>query len=209
MAKRKLTQKLKDYLYKNRHKVKLSDYEGEALSYLKRLRAASKAAKSRKNNTAKIGDVVIPRNTELYETIEASARLKKQSIASFIKKYPDAIKELMHEQRIVISRETTYAIRDISKLPKGSKIYINGEKVGKGDAIYAIQAITSSAMQHTETVVINYELSFDLKGNLYLELPTEAELEEAEEADDEGESLDELIDSYQTMTPIRSPGGKK
>lgn len=204
MPKRKLTPKLKQFLYDNRFKVKLSDYSGEALAYLKRLRAASKAAKKRKDNTAKIGDTNIPRDTRLYELIEQSARLKKQSVKKFIKDNKDAIKELMEGDRIVLQRETSYAIKDINKLPKRSKVYINGQLVSRGDAVYALQSITSSAMQHTETVVINYEMSYDLKGNLYLDLPTEQEIEEAE---DNPEDYEELLDTWEGFVVVKS--GKK
>jgi hypothetical protein len=206
MAKRKLTPKLKDFLYDNRYKVKMSDYAGDALAYLKRLRAASKAAKTRKNKTAKIGSVTVPRNSELYKIIEASAKLKKQNVSTFIKENQEAIENLLQEGRVPITRETGYAIKDISNLPNKSKVFINGQQVSKGDAIYALQSLTSSAMQHTDTVVMNYEMSYDLAGNLYLELPTEEEVEEAESADDEGEMMDEMLDTFDTIIPIRSKG---
>jgi hypothetical protein len=206
MAQRKLTPKLKTFLYDNRYKVRLSDYAGEALAYLKKLRAASKAAKTRKAKTAKIGALSIPRNSELYEIIEASAKIKKQSVSTFIKKNKQAIDELIKDGRVPIVRETSYAIADISKLPKSSKVFINDQEVSKGDAIFALQQITSSAMQHTDTVVVNYEMSYDLTGNLHLELPTDEELEEAEEADDEGEAFGEMLDDFETIIPIRSKG---
>lgn len=190
MAKRKLTPKLKGFLYDNRWNVKLSDYDGAALAYLKRLRAASKAAKKRKEAVAKIGKTVIPRNSELYEVIKASAKAKKQSVATFIKRNKAAIEELMKDGNVVLSRETSYAIQDISRLGKGRNVYINGEKVSKGDAIYRLQSFTSSAMQHTNTVVMNYELTYDLNGDIRLNLPTEDEIEEAEEAASGGEDED-------------------
>lgn len=213
MAKRKLTPKLKDYLYANRWKAKMSDYDGDALSYLKRLRAATKAAKKRKANTAKIGSVTIPRNSELYEIIEASANLKRQSVASFIRANKGAIEELLQEGRVVISRETQYAIDDISKLPTKSKVYINGEKVTKGDAIYALQSLTSTAMQHTSVVLINYEMSYDLAGNLYLEIPTQEDIEEAEEngeydEDGSNETMYELLEQGEHIVLIQSPKKK-
>lgn len=211
MPKRKLTPKLKDYLYDNRFKVKQSDYTGEALAYLLKLRAASKAAKKRKANTAKIGETVIPRNSELYEIIEASAKIKKQSVSTFIKRNKAAIEELMKDGRVIISRETSYAIADISKLPRRAKVYLNGEEVSKGDAIYALQSLTSAAMQYTDTVVINYEMSYDLTGNLYLELPTDEELEEAEEDADNGndETFYELLDRASGLIGVQSDGKKK
>jgi hypothetical protein len=206
MAKRKLTPKLKDFLYANRFRVRYDDYAGDALAYLKKLRAASKAAKTRKSKTAKIGGVVIPRNSEMYEIIEASARIKKQSVSTFIRRNKEAIDQLIKDGRVPIVRETGYAIADISKLPKSSKVFINGQEVSKGDAIFVIQQITSAAMQHTDTVVVNYEMSYDLTGNLHLELPTDEELEEAENADDEGEQMDEMLDVWETIIPIRSKG---
>lgn len=212
MAKRKLTDKLKSFLYSNRWRVRQEDYAGEALDYLLRLRRASKAAKKRKANTARIGKTTIPRNSEIYEIIAKSAAAKGMPVDKFIRKYKDAIDELMVEERIPIFRETSYAISDIEKLPKRSKIFINGEKVGKGDAIYAIQSLTSSAMQHTDTVIINYELSYDLNGNLYLTLPTEAEITDAEEMAEEGD-VDyyyDMLEDSEGLVPIKSNGkGKK
>jgi hypothetical protein len=210
MAKRKLTPKLKEYLYVNRNKVKLSDYAGDALAYLKRLRAASKAAKTRKQKVAQVGDTTIPQDSELYYIIESSAKAKKQSVATFIKKNKEAINELIKDGNIVLQRETSYAIKDIEKLPKRSKVYINGEVVSKGDAIYALQSITSSAMQHTTVVVMNYEMTYDLKGNLHLTLPTEQEIENAEELSESNPNdttYDELINSANGFIAIQS--GKK
>lgn len=207
MAKRKLTAKLKDFLYDNRWKVKMSDYDGEALAYLKRLRAASKAAKKRKEAVAKIGNTIIPRNSEIYEQIELSAKLKKQSVSKFLKENKEAVLEYMKEGRIVIERETSYAISDISKLPAKSKIFINGQRVSKGDAIYALQSFTSSAMQHTNTVIVNYEMSYSTDGDLYLELPEEDEIEEAEELIDSNPNdttYDELLSRAKGLRTIQS-----
>jgi hypothetical protein len=211
MAKRKLTPKVKDYLYANRWKVKQSDYTGEALDYLLRLRRASKAAKKRRENTAKVGDVVIPRNSELYETIEASAHIKKQSVATFIKQNKKAIEELMKDGRVVLIRETNYAISDINKLPARSKIFINDKEVSKGDTIYALQSFTSAAMQYTDTVVVNYELSYDLTGNLYIELPTEDEIEAAEEDADNGEmeAFYSMLENAEGLVAIQSSKEKR
>lgn len=215
MAKRKLTPKIKEHLYENRFKVKLSDYDGEALAYLKRLRAASKAAKTRKQSTAKIGDTIIPRNSELYEIIEQSANAKGLPVSTFIKKNKQAIQELLRDGKVPIQRETSYAISDISKLPKRSKIYINGEKVSKADAIYAIQNFTSTSMQYTSTVVVNYEMSYDLTGNLYLELPMpddyESTVEEMEEMDEEeaSEQWLDYIAQFDTIIGISSPKKSK
>jgi hypothetical protein len=185
----------------------MSDYGGEALAYLKRLRAASKAAKTRKQATAKIGNVTIPRNSELYEIIERSAEIKRQSVSTFIKNNKAAIQELMQEGRVVIQRETSYAISDISKLPRKSKIFINGEEVTKGDAIYRLQSFTSSAMQYSSTVIINYEMSYDLTGNLHIEMPTEEEIEEAEEDYDNGDLDDyaDMLDNARGIVTVSSP----
>ena len=215
MAKRKLTPKLKEYLYENRHKVKLSDYQGDALEYLKRLRAATKAAKTRAAKTAKIGDTTIPRNSELYEIIEHSAAAKGQSVNTFIKKNKQAIQELLRDGKVPIQRETSYAISDISKLPKRSKIFINGEKVSKADAIYAIQNFTSTSMQFSTTVVVNYEMSYDLTGNLYLELPMpdeyESTVEEMEEMDEDeaNEAWLDYLATFDAVIPISSPKKSK
>ena len=206
MAKRKLTPKLKDFLYANRNKVKLSDYEGDALAYLKRLRAATKAAKTRKGKIATIGNTTIPQDSELYQIIEASAAAKKMPVSKFVKKYRKDLDEFIKDGNIVLQRETSYAIKDIERLPRKSGVFINGEKVTKGDAIYALQSFTSSAMQHTNTVVINYELSYDLNGNLHLTLPTDDDIDRLEESEDPNE-YDEFMSRQEGFMAIQS--GKK
>lgn len=211
MPKRKLTPKLREYLQANRFKVKQSDYSGEALEYLLRSRKAAKAAKKRKENTAKVGKVVIPRNSELYEVIETSARIKKQTVAGFIKKNKKAIQELMTDGRIVMQRETSYLINDINKLPKRNKVFINEVETGRGDAIYIIQNFTSQAMQYTSTVVVMYEVAYDLTGNMYINIPQLDEFDELiemledGEMDEEDNELMEFLNDMEGIVVVSSP----
>lgn len=212
--KRKLTPKLKQFLFQNRFKVKKSDYAGEALDYLNKLRAASKAAKKRKENTLILNGVKIPRNSELYSTIEAAAKIKKQSVSTFVKKNKKAIELLMEDGSVVISRETEYAIRDIQKLPKKTKIFIGERNVSKEEAIFALQDIQSNSMRISNIVVINYELKYDLLGNLHLDIPLPEdyedllddidELREDDQDEQGGDEWESFLEQYAPVTFIKS-----
>jgi hypothetical protein len=210
MAKRKLTPKLKDYLYANRFKVKQSDYTGEALEYLLRLRRATKAAKTRKAKIAKVGKTTIPQDSELYEIIEKSAALKGQTVERFINENRKAIEKLKKDGKIVLSRSTDYAISDINKLPKRNKVYINGNPVSKGDAMYAIQELSSTSARVSNIVNVNYELSYDLTGDLYIEMPMPEQYEELLESfddmsdEEQDESWEEFLKQFEDIVYMKS-----
>lgn len=172
MPKRKLTPKLKSYLKENKFKVKQSDYSGDALAYLLRLRKAAKAAKKKKDKIAKVGKAEIPHDSKMYRIIAASAKLKNVSVAQFIKKYKSEVNDLLKEGRVVLSRETSYALSDINSLPEDKKIYINNIETSKGDALYSLQTLTSTSMRFSNVVAVNYEMYYDYNGNLYMEFPT-------------------------------------
>jgi hypothetical protein len=185
---KKLTAKVKQFLYQNRWKTKKSEYSGDALAYLLRLRSASKAARTRANNTAVIGKTKIPRNSELYRIIKASANLKGQTVKKFISSNKAAINKLAKDGNIVISRETEYAISDIKKLPRASKIFIDGNQVTKEQAILALQTLQSTSMNVSNIVVLNHEMKYDFLGNLHLDIP------QPEDYDDLLDDIDGLMD---------------
>ncbi len=205
MPKRKLTPKLKSFLKENRFKVRQADYAGDALQYLQRLRKSAKAAKKRKESTAKVGNVIIPRDSELYEVLETSAAIKGETVAAFIRKNKKAVQALMTDGRIVMQRETSYLINDINRLPKRNKIYINEVETGRGDAIYTVQNFTSQAMHYTSTVVVMYEVSYDLTGNMYINIPQLEEFDDLVEMIEEGdmdEDDNELLDFLNDMDGV-------
>ena len=71
---KKLSNKVREEIKSNYSKLRLKDYEGEALAYLKQVRGAAKGRKARKDKVAKIDDLVIPRDSELYRLIERGAK---------------------------------------------------------------------------------------------------------------------------------------
>jgi hypothetical protein len=217
MPRRKLSPKVKQFLYQNRWKVKKSNYSGDALAYLQRLRAASKGARTRANNTAYIGKTKIPRNSELYRVIHAAAGLKGQTVKKFISSNKAAIQRFVKDGSVVISRETEYAISDIKSLPRSSKIFIGGLQVSKEQAILALQTLQSTSMNVSNIVVLNHELKYDLLGNLHLDIPQPEDygdlLDEIEEYNDSGETDAMLmseqmwmgyLDEYDTIVYIKS-----
>lgn len=213
MAKRtrKLTEKVKAHLLANRWRVRKDNYTGEALAYLLRIRTAAKTAKKKVSTTAKIGSATIAKNSDLYKTIEAAAKAKGQTVAKFIKENKEDILELMQGQRLIMQRETSYAIDDITSLSKKSKIRLNGRVVSKGDATYSMQTLTSTSMMVSNIVVVFYDMMYDLTGNLYIEFPEPDDyadivsgLDNDSGDSDSSERWKEYLDQFDHVTYIAS-----
>lgn len=156
-------------MYQNRFKVKKSDYGGEALQYLNRLRSATKAAKTRKNNTLQVGDTKIPRNSELYHIVKKSAELKSMTVREFARKNKAAIEQLAGKGEVHLTREADYIIADMAK---AKDVYVNGKKTPTVAAQYALQSFKSAFVEEaTVYPILNIEHHYDLKGNLYINFP--------------------------------------
>lgn len=186
--KRKLTAKVAQFLYQNRWKVKKSDYAGEALQYLNRLRAASKGAKTRINNTLKVGATKIPRNSELYRIVKKSAELKGVTVKQFAKQNKSAIEQLAGKGTVHITREADYVILDMAK---AHGVYVNGELMPTVKAQYLLQQFKSTFVEQSNAYpILNIEHHYDLRNNLYIEFPMPDQYERFSEKMD-GEELQE------------------
>lgn len=211
----KLTERVRNQVKKAKGKVRLSDYKGEALTYVKKYKSLAKARKKKQESKLIIEGIHIPKNSDLYKTIEESARIKGQSVAKFVKENKKAIESLIKNGKVFITRETDYLIKDIQKLPK-SKIVYNYEKpISRLDAIYALQQLLMASVSVSNIVLLMYEVGYDLKGNMYLEIPLPGQYESLlEDLEDLGEDTDsdaekdrlwtEFLDKYPTITYIKS-----
>jgi hypothetical protein len=192
---RKLTDSLRVRIKKDYAKLNRKDFDGAALTYLNRVKGAAKARKIKKGKIAKVDDLVIPRDSEIYRIIERAAKSKKMTVAAFIKKHRDAIEALMKDGDIVNQRETEYLIEDIKKIRKGGKVYVND---GNGyvrtpslNDIYNIQAFTQ-AVAVTDIFLIIYRVHYKLNGDLTHYLPVPDEYEGIEE----NEEMMQMLDTY-------------
>lgn len=213
---KKLTDKVKAKIKAAKGKVRVSDYKGEALAYLKNYRQLQKARKRKIDSTLIIGEIKIPRDSELYRTIEAAAKLKGQTIKKFVKDNTKAIENLYKKGSVTITRETDYVIKDIQALPKSKKIYVYDEPHSKVDVIYALQQIQMTSSNNSNIVVIMYEVRYDLSGNMYLDIPLPGEyktlvddMEDYADGDQETQDMaDEMwsnfLDGYESIHYIKS-----
>lgn len=210
MPKKKLTEKLKTQIRKDYSRLRLQDFGGEALTYLKRVRGAAKGRRAKKETTARVDELIIPKDSELYEIISKAAKYKGMSISKFIKKHREAIEELMKEGDFVIQRETEYLIEDISKLKKGKKVFVNDNdgyvRTAPNEDILRIQQFTQHVIQHTDIFLIIYRVHYKLNGDLTHYLPGPDQYEELEES----EEIEGLFDDfYPEITYLKSEKKKR
>lgn len=177
-------------------KVKKSDLKGAALAYWNKYQGAKKARKAKKGKVARIEELVIPRDSEMYRMIGLAAKAKKMTVAAFIKKYRDAIEALMKDGDFVLQRETEYLIDDLKKLGKGKSVFVNDgngfRKTGAKKDIYNITAFTQHIASNSEIFLIMYRVHRKMNGDLSHYLPDVEEYEGLEEED----SLMDMLDGF-------------
>lgn len=215
MAKKKLTERLRAKIKADYSKLKESDFDGEALTYLRRVRGAAKSRKIKRDETLKIEGLKIPKNSELYQKIKGVASMKGQTVAKWIKnkKNKAAVLLLFKNGGITVDRESEYLIGDIRKMPKKAKVFWNGEEVTKVYAISLIMEIQASSAQFSNIVMIRYEVRWDLMGNLHItHVPSREEIDEAiadmDNYDDSDDSMamawEEFLKEYDAINFIKS-----
>lgn len=196
MAKRKLTDKLKQQIKENPYRLKQSDFAGDALKYLHRVRGARKAVKT-KQQKAKYK---APRRKKesapatVSDLIDVAAKARGMSPKKFRKKYANEVKEFETTGKIFYNREADLLAQDAKFLPKGRGVFINNKRVTRPKAVFLISRFKHRALQ-TGLVYerINIEHYYDAKGNLHIQIPTTKDLNEYE---DDSDMLDHIQDSY-------------
>lgn len=207
MAKRKLSPKLKAQLKKKYYAERVGDYEGEAKAYLQKQKKLARARTAKNNRTLKLGDTVIPENSEIYRIVAESAAIKGQTVKKYAKENEAAIKKLAGEGVIHMSREIDNLVDDIAS---AIIVYITSRSGGKDVATK--KATAKYYLVNLKQVMLNrcpiyekilVEHSYDLKGNLYIKVPLPDEYEEMED----GEDLLEYIDRfYPNISYYRNDG---
>lgn len=202
---RKLTDRVKEKIKSDYNKLRLSDYDGDALVYLKRVRGAAKGRKAKASRVAKVDELRIPVDSEMYRIIEKAAKMKKMTVKAFVKKHRASIEALMKDGDFVVQRETEYLISDIEHLPKGKKVLVNDgngyHKTAKLTDIYDIQQFTQHVASYSNIFLLVYRVHYKLDGDLSHYLPPEHIYEVAEE---EQEVIDLLDEYYPEITYLIS-----
>ena len=193
---RKLTDKLKEKIKKHYADLKESDYGDDALRYLKQVKGGAKGRATQRAKVAKIDQLTIPKNSEIYKIIQRAAKIKGMTVAKFVKKYRSDIENLMQGGDIVNMRETNYLISDIKHMDKGTTVFVNDgnglTRTPKKTDIMNISLFTAHVMQNSDIFMISYRVNYKLNGDLSHYLPSAEEYEELED----DETITEMLDSY-------------
>jgi hypothetical protein len=203
--KKKLTAKLREQIKKDYRKLKKSDFDGDALAYLNRVRGAAKGRKAKKEKVAEFDGLKLPEDSEIYRIVAAGAKLKKQSVKKFVKENRKNLEALLKDGDFVQQRETEYLIRDIQALPKSKKVFVNDgngyTSTPKLKDILAIQLFTQHVASYSNIFLLVYRVHYKLGGDLSHYLPS---VEEYEPLEDEQEIIDLLDDYYPEITYLIS-----
>lgn len=194
---RKLTDKLKAKIKKEYAKLRLADYEGDALTYLRKVRGAAKGRKSKRDSEANIEGLRIPKDSEAYALIKAMAKAKGVTVKQLLKKYKKEVSELLEDGVLVIQRETEYLISDLKKLPKSNRIYINDNdgftRIGKEEAILRLQLLLMHCAALTDIFMLIYRVQFKLDGDVRFYCPLKDQYEDLITS----EEITDMLDEYE------------
>lgn len=206
MKRKKLTTKLRNYIRSNYRKVKKKDFDGDALAYLNRVRGAARARslkKKKADNQVKVGETIIPENSDLHKIIEEGARQQKLTVKQYIKKHKEALSDYIEKGEVHMIRAVKNLKGDIKK---AKSVRINGKKVSKKKAEQMLEEFNNTFVEEGGIYdIIALEHEYDMKGNLFLELPDPEEYEGLE-----GPDFQEFInDNYKKINFISNDSKKR
>lgn len=220
MIRRKLTKSLKEKIRTNYRNLKQADFDGEALTYLKKVRGAAKGRNAKKKKKSppkeskphaiKIGDTVIEPDSKAYEIIALSAKNKNQSLKKFVHENKKAIEELLRDYLVFFKTEIDTLIKTIRSLPKGAKIFvpIRGQEKSRPRAIFLLHSIKKAMLELAPIYeVVFIEAAYDLYGNLHFNCPQPGEYKHIGDEDNDSdydEILDFIDNEYPSITYIRN-----
>ena len=215
MPKRKLTEKVKAAIKASKGKVRLKDYTGEALTYLRKYRALSAARKIKKETTLKVDGLVIPKNSKFYDTVSKSAEALGISLLQLQKKFPDVIREFLKRGSYHADRETDYLLEDLEKLSKKVKITV-GKKgiIPKEKVIAQLKQLQTNTATYTDNFVLIFKTAYTLDGlNMKVDFPFTSEYEDllfeidSEEwtKEESDAAFTEMLNEFDSIITVRSP----
>lgn len=171
---RKLTAKLKEQIKADYRHLKLQDFDGDALTYLKKVRGAAKGRKAKRDAVAHVGETIIPKDSDLYSLIQTGAKHRKMSVKAFIKKYKDEIDALLKNGDFVLERESDKLIHDLASLKQPRKVYVNDfngfVRTPSKEAILNIKLFVQYIMAHSDVFLVLFRTHFKLNGDVYFYL---------------------------------------
>jgi hypothetical protein len=179
---RKLTDKLKAEIKANPYRLRQSDFGGDALKYLHRVRGARKAVKTKAAKAAykKPKRVIQGKRTQISDIIKNIASAKGMSEAKFRKKYKDAVERYEKTGKLFYNRETQLLRKDIKFLDKGKKVFINERRYSKIRADLYLARLHRKMYGDGSVIYpeVSIEVYFDGRDNLHIPVPSFGELDE-------------------------------
>lgn len=223
MPKKKLTPSLKEKIKKDYHRLNQSDFEGEALTYLKRVRGARKAriaqekkraereekvkgaipkAEITKGKDIRVGDKVYSPGEKVYDIIVLSAKNKGQSVKAFVKEHQVALEKLLSDYLMFAKTEVDKLREIIKLLDDDKKIFspIRTKVISKRTASFNLHMVKKTLMEMCGIYpVVFIEYAFDLDSNLHFNCPRPGDYKEFEDCSELKEFLE---DEYPKITFI-------
>lgn len=223
MPKKKLTDRLKERIKRDYHRLRQADFEGDALRYLRQVRGGHKgrrvqarlrkekeakvakqipkAAEGKKGRSIKIGDHAYAPGSQVYELIKLSALNVGMTMPKFMKEHQGDLEKLIKNYLVFARKEIDDVRRLIKALPRSSKIF-SPVKHGGISAKYAsfiLHMVKKSIVATGLTYdVVFIEYGFDLEANLHLSCPRPGEYKNLEG----GGFLEFIDDQYPNITYI-------
>jgi predicted HicB family RNase H-like nuclease len=197
MAKKRLSKKLKAQIDKSPFRVKKSELSDSAREYLEKARVARRKeiVRDREKSYIRVGELLIPYNSEMGQIVSKSAEAKKMSVNKYVKTYKEEIKRLAEKGSTHTTREVDYLIKDMNVAPK---IFVNGNEVSKTKAKFYLQNFKNTFVNEGEVYpIVNIEHAYNLQGELFINFPLPDEYENfsTEYSSDEDESEDTAKES--------------
>jgi virulence-associated protein VapD len=183
--KRKLSARTKQEIKQNFKKLKKSDYSGEALTYLNRVKGAAKARAAKAKQYIQVGTKQVKKNSQLGKIITKAAEIRGTSVKEYIKEDIESVEKLDRNYRETSEEKAIDDLAGIIENRGNTKIFVNEEKFSEIEAIYEIEDLRNKIRRVDKSIMqilVKYEV--DLKGNLYFKVPEVPEVEEGEDLED-------------------------
>jgi hypothetical protein len=177
--KRKLSARTKQEIKQNFKKLKKSDYSGEALTYLNRVKGAAKARAAKAKQYIQVGTKQVKKTSHLGKIITKAAEIRGTSVKEYIKEDIESVEKLGKNYRELSDDKAIDDLAGIIENRGNTKIFVNEEKFSEIEAIYEIEDLRNKIRRVDKSIMqilVKYEV--DLKGNLYFKVPEVPEVED-------------------------------
>lgn len=176
MAKKKLTNELREEIKRNYRKFNEKNLDKDAVTYLHRVQGAAKARKIKKNLYVEVADIKLKKGSIVYDKFEKEyAASKGLTVKEFLQKYPKASREHLRDFKAPFTSHSDKSIKLLNDLKKKHKVYNNGQETTVSEMVKDISLFRKKYMSFSYYDYSSHEVATDYFGNLYFKLPTAGE----------------------------------